>query len=253
MKKKIAVAVIVVLFIIASYLILTGFRERTDVYLIDFSVSESGDEITLSVGVSSSMGYIRGYKDEGGGVKPHYLNFYSTFGGLNSSLGAKSEFVLEVDENDTEIWFCRPDGGYEIVLVKSDETDEWLRPARGGTPLVVDEASDSENTPNVSGTKLSDGTITFEVNAEIKGIQVTDMSILTNTKTISISAEDIRDGVEISLFLYNAENTDTPILYATLTSEKHSVDFSNLTSACAYKVGAEIMNADKSVTLTITD
>ena len=71
MLPRIAVAVIVVLFIIASYLILTGFRERTDVYLIDFSVSESGDEITLSVGVSSSMGYIRGYKDEGGGVKHH--------------------------------------------------------------------------------------------------------------------------------------------------------------------------------------
>ena len=162
MKKKIIVAVIVVLFIIASYLILTGFRERTDVYLIDFSVSESGDEITLSVGVSSSMGYIRGYKDEGGGVKPHYLKFYSTFGGLNSSLGAKNEFVLDVDENDTEIYFCRPDGGYEIVLVKADGTGEWLRPARGGTPFVVDEEPGNLKESDWQHGKIIAGSITPE-------------------------------------------------------------------------------------------
>uniref|UniRef100_UPI004057B630 hypothetical protein n=1 Tax=Agathobacter sp. TaxID=2021311 RepID=UPI004057B630 len=132
MKKQLK-GMALILLGIASYLISTGFRERTDVCLIDFSVSEDGNKITFSAGVSSSMGYIRGYKDEGGGVKPHYLKFYSTFGGLNSSWGAKSEFVLEVDEDDTEIYFCRPDGGYEIVLVKADGTGEWLRPARGGT------------------------------------------------------------------------------------------------------------------------
>jgi len=76
------------------------------------------------------MGYIRGYKDEGGGVKPHYLKFYSTFGGLNSSFGAKSEFVLELDEDDNEIFFSRSDGGHELVLQKDKETGEWVRPVK---------------------------------------------------------------------------------------------------------------------------
>ena len=88
-RKRIIAIVIIALFIIAAFLVSTGFSERTDVYLGDFSISEDGKELIFTAGVPSSMGYIRGYKDEGGGVKPHYLKFYSTFGGLNSSLGAK--------------------------------------------------------------------------------------------------------------------------------------------------------------------
>ena len=117
------VAVIVIL--TASYFIGTGFIERTDVVLTDYSVSEDGTKITLNASVSSSMGYIRGFKNNGGGVKSHYLTFYSTFGGLNSKLGAKNEFVLEVNEDDSEIYFNRADGGYELVLQKNEETGEW--------------------------------------------------------------------------------------------------------------------------------
>lgn len=129
-RKRIGVIVITALLIIAAFFVSTGFRERTDVFLGDFSVSEDGRELTFTAGVFSSMGYIRGYKDEGGGVKPHYLKFYSTFGGLNSSLGAKGELVLELDEDDNEIFFSRPDGGYELVLQKDQETGEWVRPAK---------------------------------------------------------------------------------------------------------------------------
>ena len=50
------------------------------------------------------------------------MDFYSTFGGLNSSLGTESTFVLEVDPEDTEIYFSRPNGGYELVLIKADST-----------------------------------------------------------------------------------------------------------------------------------
>jgi hypothetical protein len=76
------------------------------------------------------MGYVRGFKDNGGGVKPHYLTFYSTFGGLNSSFGAVNSFVLELGKNDTEIYFNRPNGGYELVLVKNIDTGEWERPVK---------------------------------------------------------------------------------------------------------------------------
>lgn len=125
-KKLILISVIAVIAILtASFFVGTGFIERTDVILTDYSVSEDGTQITLNASVSSSMGYIRGFKNNGGGVKSHYLTFYSTFGGLNSKLGAKNEFVLEVNEDDSEIYFNRAGGGYELVLQKNTETGEW--------------------------------------------------------------------------------------------------------------------------------
>lgn len=125
-KKLILISVIAIIVILtASFFVGTGFIERTDVILTDYSVSEDGTQITLNASVSSSMGYIRGFKNNGGGVKPHYLTFYSTFGGLNSKLGAKNEFVLEVNEDDSEIYFNRAGGGYELVLQKNTETGEW--------------------------------------------------------------------------------------------------------------------------------
>lgn len=56
------------------------------------------------------------------------MEFYSTFGGLNNSRGTASTFVLEVDHEGTEIYFSRPNGGYELVLIKADNTGEWVRP-----------------------------------------------------------------------------------------------------------------------------
>lgn len=129
MEKKKVISIIIVLgVLILSFLVGTGFIKRTDVALGEYSVSEDGKMLTFNAGVTSSMGYTRGFKDNGGGVKPHYLTFYSTFGGLNCSLGAKSKFVLDLDENDTEIYFGRADGGYELVLQKDVKTGEWVRP-----------------------------------------------------------------------------------------------------------------------------
>ena len=114
--------------LLGSYFIGSGFIKRTDVVLVDYSVSEDGTQIILNTTIPTSMGYIRGFEDNGGGVKPHYLTFYSTFGGLNSSFGTKNEFELNLSENDTEIYFNRADGGYELVLQKDVETGEWTRP-----------------------------------------------------------------------------------------------------------------------------
>lgn len=128
MKRKTAVLAALVLLLSAAYLIGTGFQENTSAVLADYTVSEDGTEIALQVGVMTSMGYLRGYQDRGGGVKPHYLVFYSTFGGLNSRLGAKGTFTLELSPDDTEIWFNRPGGGYELVLVKNEAAGQWNRP-----------------------------------------------------------------------------------------------------------------------------
>ncbi len=130
MKKRIIITIIIIVVLVAAFLIGTGFHKRTDVALFNYSVSEDGTELTFNAHAMSSMGYIRGFKDNGGGVKSHYLTFYSTFGGLNSSLGAKNTFVLEVAPDDTEIYFNRPDKGYELVLVKDDATGQWTRPEK---------------------------------------------------------------------------------------------------------------------------
>lgn len=129
MKKKMFLTLAVIAALMISMLVCMGFRKRTDVVLFDYSVSEDGGTINLEIQVASSMGYIRGFKDKGGGVKPHYLTFYSTFGGLNSSFGAINEIELELSQDDTEIYFNRPGGGYELVLQKDIAADEWMRPA----------------------------------------------------------------------------------------------------------------------------
>ena len=119
-----AVLVLAIAFFVGS-----GVTKRTDVVLTDYSLSEDGTEITLRTSVSSSTGYIRGFRDDGGGVKPHYLTFYSTFGGPNSRFGSQNEFVLEVAGEDTEIYFNRAGGGYELILQKNVETGLWEEPS----------------------------------------------------------------------------------------------------------------------------
>lgn len=127
MKKILVISLLIIVVLPIIYFVGTGFLERMDVLLIDYSVSEDGTELSFNAEIMSSMGFIRDYKDNGGGVKPHYLTFYSTFGGLNSSFGAKNEFVLPLDKDDTEIYFKRANGGYELVLKKNEETGAWER------------------------------------------------------------------------------------------------------------------------------
>lgn len=128
MKKIIAAALTVAISMSVFYLVGTGFMNQTSVVLTDYSESEDGTEITLHVAVASSMGYIRDYKDEGGGVKPHYLKFYSTFGGLNSSFGSENSFALDIAPDDSEIYFYQGDGGYTLVLKKNEHTGVWEVP-----------------------------------------------------------------------------------------------------------------------------
>lgn len=85
-----------------------------DVVLVDYSVSEDGTEITLDVGIPTSTGYIRGFKDNGSGVKPHYLTFFSDIWMNKQSVGAEHSFQLELTSDDTEIYFNRPEGGYRV-------------------------------------------------------------------------------------------------------------------------------------------
>ena len=55
------------------------------------------------------------------------MKFYSAWGGFNSSIGAKQEFVLELTPEDTEIYVYHGDGGYELALKKDVTSGEWER------------------------------------------------------------------------------------------------------------------------------
>ena len=127
MKRVLVIISIIILLIIILF-VGTGLTKNPNVVIREYSVNEDGSELNFTVGMPFSIGYTRGYKNKGGGVKSHYLNFYNTFGVINSSWGAKFEYVLELDEDDTEIYFNRTDGGYELVLQKNEETGEWERP-----------------------------------------------------------------------------------------------------------------------------
>lgn len=128
MRKSVTIFITLIVVIVLSFLIGTGFNKQSYITLIDYSVSDDSKELVFDVSVSASMGYIRGFKDNKEEGK-HYLDFYSTFGGLNSSLGAKNSFELELDANDTEIYF-NYDGGYALILQKNIETGKWERVLR---------------------------------------------------------------------------------------------------------------------------
>ena len=85
MKKKVFVAIATVLALIVMYFVGSGFMKNTSAIINDYRVSADGKEITLNIGVASSIGYIRDVKvhQQYGGKL--YLDCYSAFGGSNGS------------------------------------------------------------------------------------------------------------------------------------------------------------------------
>ena len=125
MKRKILVGIgILIIILIGSFILLTG-RARTDVVLGGYDLSADGKIMTLKVGVSSSAGYIRKMKRTSGSMN-YYLTFYSTFG-INSKLGGKDTFEIELNENVDEIYFYTGNKGYKLVLIKDSVTQEWKK------------------------------------------------------------------------------------------------------------------------------
>ena len=191
MKKIIIIILLVAVALMFFYLIGTGFMQRYDVALGEYFVSEDGTELTFRAGAVSSMGYIRNYKDEGGGVKPHYIKFYSAFGGFNGSWGAKSEFVLPLGKDDTQIYFSRPDGGYELVLQKSEETGLWERayPAENHEYKTLKIIDGAENGKLILAGAESGNVYTLDA---------ADIEILINGKKAEL--KDLEDGMPIDVY-----------------------------------------------------
>lgn len=126
MKKKVFVVIAAVLALVIIYFVGSGFVENTSAIINDYSVSADGNEITLNIGVASSMGYIRDVKvhQQYGGKL--YLDCYSAFGGLNGSIGAKESFTFELNDDTAIIAIYRNQNAYEAVLVKAED-GSWQR------------------------------------------------------------------------------------------------------------------------------
>lgn len=124
MKKKLII-IFIIIALLVSCILATGGK-RGDVMLRkECSISEDGRKMTLYVGVASSMGYIRTYKAKQDS-DTLYITFYSTFG-LNSSIGAKDKFEIDVDPLCQYVYFYSGNQGYKLVLEKNAETNEWQR------------------------------------------------------------------------------------------------------------------------------
>ncbi len=122
-NKKVIFISIIILAIVGVFILFTG-GVRTDVYLEDFSINENDNQMIIKVGVSGSTGYVRKMKQTSGSTN-YYYTFYSTFG-INSKLGAKDTFEIQLDNNVDEIYFYTGQKGYKKVLEKNEQ-GEWKR------------------------------------------------------------------------------------------------------------------------------
>ena len=128
MKKKMFAVFGIVIALILIYLAGSGFTKNTSAFITDYSVSDDGKEMTVNVGVSSSMGYIRNVdvRQQHGGKL--YLVPYAAFGGINGRMGAKDTFAFPLDADTELVALYRGTDRYEEVLTKAQD-GRWVRTA----------------------------------------------------------------------------------------------------------------------------
>lgn len=130
-KTKKAILIAVFLLPIAHWFLFIGFCPRTNMALLDYELSPDKTVMTIRAGHPGSAGYTRAAKNVSQDPAVVKLKFYCTFGGPNSSLGAKDEFVIELPPECTEIDFYRSyqelELGFHPVLRKNAATGAWER------------------------------------------------------------------------------------------------------------------------------
>ncbi len=131
MKKKgliiSAIVVLVIVSIIAIHFVANGFAKRTDVVILEYSVSQD-KSITMQTTLAGSMGFIRDMEVERKDNKL-YVSFYQTFGPLNSDFGAKDTYTIEIDSECTDIYFEKYIEGnveWDCVLHKDEVSGQWV-------------------------------------------------------------------------------------------------------------------------------
>ena len=183
MKKKIIIISILVIICVGLILLLSTGRARTDVYLKDFEVSSDGKTMTLKVGVSSSAGYVRKMKRTSGSTNGYYT-FYSTYG-INSKIGAKDTFEIELNSDTDEIYFYTGNKGYKLVLVRNSATQEWEKinyPDNGALKLNLFDKEDIIKV-GINNYALNDNYFEYDNKSAIEEIY----NIFKNLETTSVS------------------------------------------------------------------
>lgn len=126
MKKKIFVAVAIVIVLVCIYLIGSGFMKNSSACIGEYSVSEDCTEITMNIGVAYSAGYIRKVEVHQQENRKMCIDCYSAFGGINGKIGAKTVFTLSLNDDTNMIAIYRGKNHYEEVLQK-DTSGVWKR------------------------------------------------------------------------------------------------------------------------------
>ena len=126
LTKKQTIAVLLVVVLALASIIGSGFAKKTDVIVYEYTVAEDGTSVNLVAAPTSAFGRARGFEEE---VKDggHYLTFYRTFGffGFHAS---EINHEVALSEEDTGIYFNRPNGEFELVLEKDPATGDWVQP-----------------------------------------------------------------------------------------------------------------------------
>lgn len=124
MKKKLSIIIVVLLLLGGAYYFGLGFLPATNVVVTDFEVSEQQDSMTIQTSIATSAGYTRSVKNVSDDPEKMMLKFYSAFGGVNGSIGAKSEFDLPISPECEEIYVLLYDD-YKLLIAKNPTTGEW--------------------------------------------------------------------------------------------------------------------------------
>jgi hypothetical protein len=74
-------------------------------------------------------------------------------------------------------------------------------------------------------------------NADADGIARYPGKLITNTTRITVSPEAPDAGGKADIYLYNSDDANDPIQYATISAGSPKAVFTNLTSARSYYVG----------------
>ncbi|MFI3225892.1 MAG: hypothetical protein R3Y09_00670 [Clostridia bacterium] len=192
-KKKVIIPIIIIFLIALSVFLGTGFQKRSDVFLADYT--KNSDSITLNVGVSSSMGYVRDLSVQTDGSSK-FITFYPCFGGLNSSLGAKNEFEIDVPSNCEEIYFYSGDDNYTLVLVK-DERGIWHKADNDTSSEDVGVVLESTEDFEDLGIPVDAPENSTDTQYSMIGADIVSITFILNERAFVLNASKIYKGEDL--------------------------------------------------------
>lgn len=218
MKKKIFIVILVITVLLIGFLLITG-KSRTDVYLKKFEISSDGKIMTLKVGITSSAGYVRKIKRTSGSTNGYYT-FYSTFG-INSKLGSKDTFEIDLNEDMDEIYFYTGDKGYKLVLTKHKVTGEWTKVNYSDNGPLKLNLFDKEDIIKVAINTGKQDNNYFEYNNKNAIEKLYNIFVGLETNIASTTYNPIGYEEMYSIFFYNDENM---LLYSDQNSLKGYIE-----------------------------